>query len=223
LIRLEQTAKRYSGGIQALRGVSFELDAGEMAFLTGHSGAGKSTVLRLLSAQERASRGQVWLNGRELGRVRRREVPAIRRDMGLIFQNHRLLMGKPVFDNVALPLVIAGVPYAEISRRVRGALDKVSLGDRGKAYPGMLSTGQQQRVGIARAIVAMPSVLLADEPTGNLDPALSDDLMRLFLGLNEIGVTVLVASHELDLIKRMGRRVLVLQDGQLIDDVPARG
>ena len=222
MIRFEQTAKRYAGGIQALRGVSFELDAGEMAFLTGHSGAGKSTVLRLLSAQERASRGQVWLNGRELGRVRRRSVPSIRRDLGLIFQNHRLLMGKPVFDNVALPLVIAGLHYAEISRRVRGALDKVGLGDRGKAYPGMLSTGQQQRVGIARAIVGMPSVVLADEPTGNLDPALSEDLMRLFVELHEIGVTVLVASHELDLIKRLGRRVLVLNDGQLIDDVPAR-
>lgn len=223
MIRFEQTAKRYAGGIQALRGISFELQAGEMAFLTGHSGAGKSTVLRLLSAQERASRGQVWLNGRELGRVRRRSVPSIRRDLGLIFQNHRLLMGKPVFDNVALPLVIAGLHYAEISRRVRGALDKVGLGDRGKAYPGMLSTGQQQRVGIARAIVGMPSVVLADEPTGNLDPALSEDLMRLFVELHEIGVTVLVASHELDLIKRLGRRVLVLNDGQLIDDVPARG
>ncbi len=222
LIRFEQVAKRYPGGNQALTDIDFELGQGEMAFLTGHSGAGKSTLLRLLALLERPSRGRILMDSRNLSKVSRRKLPYLRRRIGMIFQDHRLLSDRRVFDNVALPLMIAGVPYREIRRRVRAALDKVGLLAKERAYPPMLSGGQQQRVGIARAIVNKPPVMLADEPTGNLDPALSEELMRLFVSFNELGVSVLVASHDLELIRRLGQRVLVLRDGQLIDDIPAR-
>lgn len=222
MVVFRQVCKRYRGGIRALDDINFSLKAGELAFLTGHSGAGKSSILRLISMQERATRGQVLVNQRDLGRLGRGWIPHVRRNMGLIFQDHRLLMNKPVFDNVALPLVIAGHSYAEIRKRVALALDKVGLGERARALPGMLSTGQQQRVGIARAIVHKPPLLLADEPTGNLDPELSANLMQLFLQLNELGTTILIASHDLELIRQLGQRVLVLREGQLQDDIPAR-
>ena len=222
MIRFERVAKRYPGGIQALSDVNFELADGELAFLTGHSGAGKSTLLRLIALLERPSRGQVLFDGRNVGKLARRHIPYLRRRIGVIFQDHRLLSDKKVFDNVALPLLIAGVSYSEIKRRVRAALDKVGLIDKENMYPPMLSGGQQQRVGIARAIIGKPPLLLADEPTGNLDPDMSADLMNYFVQLNEVGVTVLIASHDLDLIRRLGKRVLVLKEGTMVDDLPSR-
>ena len=222
MIRFEHVAKRYPGGIQALSDVNFSLEKGELAFLTGHSGAGKSTLLRLIALLERPSRGQVLFEGRNVGKLARRHIPYLRRRIGVIFQDHRLLSDKKVFDNVALPLMIAGLSYGEIKRRVRAALDKVGLLDKENMYPPMLSGGQQQRVGIARAIIGKPPLLLADEPTGNLDPDMSAELMNYFLQLNELGVTVLIASHDLDLIRRLGQRVLVLKDGEMIDDLPSR-
>ena len=192
-----------------------------MVFLTGHSGAGKSTLLRLVMMLERASRGQVIVNDRNLSTTPDRLAPQVRRDTGMIFQDHKLLKDKTVADNVALPLMIAGLKYADIRRRVRGALDKVGLRDKESAWPLTLSGGEQQRVGIARAIVGMPPLLLADEPTGNLDPMLSRELFALFEQLSEQGTTVLIASHDLDLIRRMRKRVLVLSTGRLADDIPA--
>lgn len=215
MVRFEQVAKRYPGGIQALSEVSFELARGEMVFLTGRSGAGKSTLLKLIALLERPTRGQVLFDGRNVSRISRRQIPWLRRQIGIVFQDHALLSDRRVFDNVALPLVIAGVAYPEIRRRVRAALDKVDLLDKERMYPPTLSGGQQQRVGIARAIVAMPPLLLADEPTGNLDPELSAELMGFFGQLNELGTTILIASHDLHLIRRLGRRVMVLEDGRL--------
>jgi cell division transport system ATP-binding protein len=220
MITFEHVSKRYPGGIAALQDVSFHLDPGEMVFLTGHSGAGKSTLLRLVLMLERASRGQIVIDGRNLGKAPSRLAPQVRRRIGMIFQDHKLLSDKSVFDNVALPLLIAGLRYPEIRKRVRAALDKVGLLSKEKSWPLTLSGGEQQRVGIARAIVGMPPVLLADEPTGNLDPDLSRDLFRLFRQLNAQGVTVLVASHDLALIRSMGQRVLVLAQGRLVDDIP---
>jgi len=222
MIVFEQVAKRYPGGVQALTDVSFSLQRGELAFLTGRSGAGKSTLLKLIALLERPSRGRVIFDGRNIGQMSRRQIPWLRRCIGIVFQDHALLSDRRVFDNVALPLVIAGAPYSEIRRRVHAALDKVDLLDKQRMYPPMLSGGQQQRVGIARAIVGKPPLLLADEPTGNLDPELSADLMQFFVQLNELGTTVLIASHDLDLIRRLGRRVMVLDDGRLVDEVEAR-
>jgi cell division transport system ATP-binding protein len=218
MISFDRVGKRYPNGLDALSDLSFALGAGEMAFVTGHSGAGKSTLLRLVALLERPSRGQVTVNGRNLGAVRRRGIARVRRGVGMVFQDHRLLLDRSVFDNVALPLVIAGAPREEIARRVRAALDKVGLLDREKSAPSMLSAGEQQRVGIARAIVAKPPVLIADEPTGNLDPQLAMEIMALFGEFEQVGTTVLVASHDLPLVKRMGKRVLVLDHGKLIDD-----
>ncbi len=218
MIRFDKVGKRYEGGREALTGISFHLTPGEMAFLTGHSGAGKSTLLKLIALIERLSYGQLFLNGRNISRVGRRRIPYIRRDIGIIFQNHKLLNDRTVFDNVALPLVIAGHRHQEIQRRVRAALDKVGLLDKERRSPVMLSGGEQQRVGIARAVVNKPPLLLADEPTGNLDPALSAEIMGLFRQFNEVGVTVLIASHDLDLIRRMGCRILTLDHGTLVDD-----
>jgi cell division transport system ATP-binding protein len=220
MITFEHVSKRYPGGTSALMEVSFHLDAGEMVFLTGHSGAGKSTLLRLILMLEQATRGQVLVDGRNLSRTPMRYAPRVRRHIGMIFQDHKLLNDKSVFDNVSLPLMIAGMRYADIRKRVRAALDKVGLRTKEKSWPLSLSGGEQQRVGIARAIVSMPPVLLADEPTGNLDPELSEELFGLFSQLNAQGVTVLIASHDLALIRRMGKRVLVLSQGRLIDDIP---
>ena len=218
MIRFDAVTKRYPGGHEALREVSFAIEPGELVFLTGHSGAGKSTVLKLVSLTERATRGAVSVGGTNLAAVPMRGVPALRRRVGQVFQDHRLLMDRTVFDNVALPLVIAAVPRAELERRVRGALDKVGLAPRERARPAELSAGEQQRVGIARAVVALPPVVIADEPTGNLDPTLAAEIMAIFASLTPLGTTVLVASHDLHLVQRMKRRVLVLDHGRLIDD-----
>ena len=219
MITFEHVSKRYPGGVAALQDVSFHLAPGEMVFLTGHSGAGKSTLLRLILMLERPTRGQVIVDGRNLGTTPSRLAPQMRRRIGMIFQDHKLLSDKTVFDNVALPLMIAGMRYADIRKRVRAALDKVGLLSKERNWPLTLSGGEQQRVGIARAIVSMPPVLLADEPTGNLDPQLSEDLFSLFRQLNGQGVTVLIASHDLSLIRAMSQRVLVLSQGRLVDDI----
>ncbi|MDC8013693.1 cell division ATP-binding protein FtsE [Tahibacter soli] len=218
MIRFDQVTKRYASGHEALHELSLELGAGEMAFITGHSGAGKSTLLKLIALIERPTRGHVTVNGQNIGAMRQRSVPQHRRGIGMVFQDHRLLMDRSVFDNVALPLVIAGLAREEIGKRVRAALDKVGLLDRDRAAPITLSTGEQQRVGIARAIVAKPAVLIADEPTGNLDPQLSAEIMQLFAEFQQVGTTVVVASHDLPLVKRMGKRVIVLDHGRLLDD-----
>ena len=221
MIRFERVSKRYEGGVRALQDVSFALDAGEMAFLTGHSGAGKSTLLRLILMLERPSGGAITLNGRDLCATPSRHAARVRRQIGMIFQDHKLLQDKTVFDNVALPLLIAGMHYQDIRKRVRAALDMVGLLSREKSPPIALSGGEQQRVGIARAIVGMPPLILADEPTGNLDPDLSRGLFDLFLQLNGQGISVLIASHDLQLIRSMGQRVLVLSEGRLVDDIAA--
>ena len=221
MIRFESVSKSYPEGREALIDVSFEVEAGEMLFVTGHSGAGKTTLLKLVALIERPSRGAIEVHGRNLARVRRREVPRLRRDIGMVFQDHRLLMDRSVADNVALPLVIAGVPREERGKRVRNALEKVGLDGRGKDAPAGLSTGEQQRVGIAGAIVARPALIIADEPTGNLDPQLSEEIMQLFVSLRQTGSTILIASHDLALLKRMKQRAVVLDHGHLIDDVPA--
>ncbi len=219
MIRFDTVSKRYPGGREALSRVSFELGAGEMAFLTGHSGAGKSTLMKLIILMERPSQGQVFLNGANLNRMTSRHVPMVRRRVGVVFQNHQLLFDRTVFDNVALPLVIAGFQHRETARRVRAALSKVGLADKEKQYPMALSGGEQQRVGIARAVVNKPDVLLADEPTGNLDPDLSREIMELFLAFNQVGVTTMIATHDLDLVARMRQRQFVLDHG-VLEEMP---
>ena len=218
MIRFDQISKRYPGGCEALIDISFEIGAKEMVFLTGHSGAGKSTLLRLIGLLERPSRGSILMHGANLAKVRQRGIPYIRRQIGMIFQDHRLLQDRTVFDNVAMPLVISGARRDQLGRRVRAALDKVGLLGKERSFPIALSGGEQQRVGIARAIVAKPPVVLADEPTGNLDPKLSAEIMQLFAQLNEVGICLIIASHNLDLVRHMKRRVLVLENGRLIDD-----
>ena len=222
MIRFEQVSKRYPEGKQALAEVNFKIEPGSMVFLTGHSGAGKSTLLRLIMMLERATRGQVVVGGRNLSTTPDKNAPLVRQQIGMIYQDHKLLNDKTVSDNVALPLMIAGLRYSDIKKRVRAALDKVGLLDREKSWPLALSGGEQQRVGIARAIVAMPPLILADEPTGNLDPDLSEELFGLFRHVSEQGTTVLIASHDLALVRKMGQRVLVLSNGRLIDDIPPR-
>ena len=221
MIRFDEVSKRYDGGSEALSRISFELADGEMSFLTGHSGAGKSTLMRLIILMERASQGQVIVNGTNLNRVSRRQVPTVRRNVGVVFQNHQLLSDRTVYDNVALPLTIAGFSPKEVGRRVRAALSKVGLSDKEKKYPVALSGGEQQRVGIARAVVNKPPLLLADEPTGNLDPELSQEIMDLFNQFNQVGVSVLIATHDLDLVQRMAKRELILRDGKLISSAVA--
>ncbi len=216
MIRFTNVSKRYPGGHEALSDLSFHLSPGEMAFLTGHSGAGKSTLLKLIALIERPSGGQVIVNGQNLAKVSRRKIPYHRRDIGIIFQDHRLLFDRTVFDNVALPLVIAGYSRDEIGRRVRAALDKVGLLKKEKLYPITLSGGEQQRVGIARAVINKPPLLLADEPTGNLDPELSREIMGIFEEFNRVGVTVLIASHDLALITQMKHRMLRLDQGRMV-------
>jgi len=220
MIQFNNVGKRYPGGREGLSGIELHIKAGEMVFLTGHSGAGKSTLLKLTTLIERSSYGQVIVNGKNLTSMKRRQIPYLRRDVGVIFQNHKLLYDRTVFDNVALPLVIAGHNHLEIQRRVRAALDKVGLLEMERRYPVMLSGGEQQRVGIARAVVNKPPLLLADEPTGNLDPQLSEEIMHLFEQFSQFGVTVLIASHDLDLISRLGHRILTLDHGRLVGDVP---
>ena len=221
MIHFDNVTKRYPGGHEGLSNVSLHIDPGEMVFLTGHSGAGKSTLLKLIGLLERSTRGQVRVGGRNLTRLRRRQIPYHRREVGMIFQDHRLLYDRTVFDNVAMPLVVAGLGHAEVGRRVRAALDKVGLLNKEKVYPITLSGGEQQRVGIARAVVSRPPVVLADEPTGNLDPELSQEIMQLFERFNQVGVTLLIATHDLELISRLGRRTLTLEQGRLLRDSAA--
>jgi len=216
VIRFDHVWKRYPNGREALSDLSLELDRGEMAFLTGHSGAGKSTLLKLIALIERPSRGTLVVNGQNTSTVARSKIPAFRRQIGVVFQDHKLLMDRPVYDNVGLPLVIAGVPEKEIDKRVRAALDQVGLLGRERNRPIELSTGEQQRVGIARAIVAKPALLIADEPTGNLDPDLAVEVMNIFKRFNEVGVTVLVASHDIHLIERYGMRRIIIEGGRAV-------
>ena len=219
VLRFDNVSKRYHGGHEALSEVSFEVAPGEMLFVTGHSGAGKSTLLKLIHLSERPSRGAVLFDDKNLLKVRGRRIALHRREVGVVFQDHRLLADRSVEDNVALPLLLRGLRRGDIARRVRVTLDKVGLGARAGALPTQLSAGEQQRVGIARAIVSEPRLLLADEPTGNLDPTLSAEILALFESLPERGTSVLVASHDLALVKRMKKRVLVLNQGRLVDDI----
>jgi len=219
VLRFDNVSKQYPGGRAALEEVSFAMAPGEMLFVTGHSGAGKSTLLKLVQLAERPSRGTVLFNERNLGKVRGRKVPMHRRSIGVVYQDHRLLADRSVGENVALPLVLRGTGRAEAGKRVRGALERLGLADRERALPTQLSAGEQQRVGIARAIIAEPALLIADEPTGNLDPTLSAEIMALFASLPERGTAVMVASHDLHLVKRMRKRVLVLDHGRLVDDI----
>mgnify|MGYP003668608836 FL=1 len=216
MISFERVSKRYDEGHDALREISIEIAQDELVFLTGHSGAGKSTLLRLIMLMDRPSRGQVIVNGQNLAGVRPRNIAQHRRNIGVVFQNHQLLFDRTVFDNVALPLIIAGYDSREVGRRVRAALDKVGLLNRERAMPIALSGGEQQRVGIARAVVGKPKILLADEPTGNLDPTLSAEIMNLFEAFNQVGVTVLIASHDLVLISRLRHRIITLSQGCLV-------
>jgi cell division transport system ATP-binding protein len=218
MVRFSQVSKRYPSGHEALRRVSFRLGEGEMAFVIGHSGAGKSTLLKLIIALEQATEGQLVVGGRNITRLPPRRLPGHRRDIGVVFQDHRLLPDRTVFDNVALPLVVSGAGHRDLARRTRAALDKVGLLDRERMYPIALSGGEQQRVGIARAVVNRPSLLLADEPTGNLDPELSDQIMDLFRDFNRHGVAVVVATHDQRHVERLGCRVLELRDGELMYD-----
>lgn len=221
MINFDNVSKRYPGGHTGLSSVSFHIEPGEMVFLTGHSGAGKSTLLKLIGLLERSSGGQVHVNGRNLTRLKNSKIPFHRREVGMIFQDHRLLHDRTVFDNVALPLVVSGLGHKEIGRRVRAALDKVGLLYKEREPPVTLSGGEQQRVGIARAVVSKPPLLLADEPTGNLDPELSREIMELFSQFNQVGVTLLIATHDIELITRMNKRILTLSKGALTGDRPA--
>jgi cell division transport system ATP-binding protein len=219
MIKFEHVSKKYATGFEAIQDVSFAINAGELVFLTGHSGAGKSTILKLIMLMERASSGSVQIENKALSQMVSKDIPLHRQQIGVVFQNHQLLSDRSVFDNIALPLRICGYDAVDAGRRVRAALDKVGLLNREKHNPKLLSTGEQQRVGIARAIVHKPKILLADEPTGNLDPQLSAEVMTLFQQFNQVGTTVLVASHDLSLIRRMNCRTLTLKEGRLVDDV----
>ncbi len=216
MIQFTNVYKQYPGGIDALKNINLLIDKGGMAFVTGRSGAGKSTLLKLIALIDRHSRGQIIVNGQNLSKVRRGQVAYFRRNIGFMFQDHRLLTDRTVFDNVALPLVIAGHRHQEIRKRVQAALDKVGLLNKQNKTPLMLSGGEQQRVGIARAVVHRPLLLLADEPTGNLDPALSWEIMCLFEQFNQVGVTILIASHDLEMIKRMKKRIITLREGKTL-------
>ena len=216
MIEFHNVTKRYEGGYEALSNVSLKLGDGQMAFLTGHSGAGKSTLLKIIALIEKPTRGQALLNRINLNNLARHRIPYIRRNIGIIFQDHQLLFDRSVFDNVALPLQIQGYRPQEIAKRTRAALDKVGLLSKEKSLPITLSGGEQQRVGIARAVVHKPMLLLADEPTGNLDPVLSREIMEIFVDFNQVGVTVLVASHDLALIDELDKPRITLNNGQLI-------
>lgn len=214
MITFEKVSKSYHD-FHALTNINCHIDKGEMVFLTGHSGAGKTTFLKLITRIESVSKGQIFVNDRNILRLRDRQIPYFRRQIGMVFQNPHLLTKQTIFQNVALPLIISGFRYTEIKRRVHAALDKVGLLSKKKYYPMALSVGEQQRVGIARAIVNRPLILLADEPTGNLDPDLSSDIMDLFSAFNAVGVTVIIATHDLALIAPLNHRVLTLKSGQL--------
>ncbi|MEM7406081.1 MAG: cell division ATP-binding protein FtsE [Pseudomonadota bacterium] len=215
MIQFLNVIKRYANGNEALKGISLEIGDGEFVFVTGHSGAGKSTLLRLVALLEQATSGQVLVGGHNLSSIKRAQVPYFRRNIGVVFQDHRLLADRSIFDNVALPLVIEGYSRHETARRVRAALDKVGLLKQERARPVELSGGEQQRVGIARAVVHRPAILLADEPTGNLDPLLSREIVDLFSEFNQVGMTIVLASHDIALVRRSGRRAVILREGEM--------
>ena len=218
MITFDNVSKRYPNGREALSGVSFTIQPGEFVFLTGRSGAGKSSVLKLIALLERPSRGTVTVSGQNTGKLKAGKIPAFRRAIGVVFQDHKLLVDRPIYDNVALPLVVAGTPLKEVDRRVRAALDQVGLLGRERSSPLELSVGEQQRVGIARAVISKPQLLIADEPTGNLDPALAVDVMRVFNRFQEVGVTVIIASHDPLLVEQFGQREIVLDAGRIASD-----
>jgi cell division transport system ATP-binding protein len=221
MIEFTHVSMRYPGGYDALRAVSFSVKPGELVFVTGHSGAGKSTLLRLLALIERPTRGQILVNKKNLERLPRWRIPYYRRELGVVYQDNKLLHDRTVYDNVALPLVAAGLRGDEIPKRVRAALDLVGLLGKEKLFPLVLSGGEQQRVGIARAVVHRPTLLIADEPTGNLDAELSTTIFDLFHSLNHHGTTVLIATHDLRQVARLNRRSLTLQSGELVRDSAA--
>ncbi|HLB31069.1 MAG TPA: cell division ATP-binding protein FtsE [Gammaproteobacteria bacterium] len=216
MIRFTNVSMRYEANIEALRRINLFIEQGAMVYVTGRSGAGKSTLLRLIALIERHTEGQVIVNGQNLERVSGRRIPLYRRNIGFTFQDHRLLRDRTVFDNVALPLVVAGYRYQEIRKRTQASLDKVGLLKKARFLPMQLSGGEQQRVGIARAVVNRPALLLADEPTGNLDPALALEIMQLFEQFNQVGVTVLIASHDLDILRKMKKKIITLREGRLL-------
>ena len=215
MISFDNVAKRYPNGREALAGVTFNIQPGEFVFLTGRSGAGKSSVLKLIALLERPTRGTVTVGGQNTSKLKSSRIPAYRRSLGVVFQDHKLLLDRPIYDNVALPLVVAGTPLKEVDRRVRAALDQVGLLGRERSSPLELSVGEQQRVGIARAVISKPQLLIADEPTGNLDPALSIEVMRVFKRFQEVGVTVIIASHDPHLVEQFGQREIVLDGGRI--------
>lgn len=218
MIKFESVSKTYQNNFTALNNVSFSMAEGEMAFLLGHSGAGKSTLLKLITLIEKPSAGNVVVGDQLLNKMRHSRIPYLRREIGVIFQDHKLLLDRSVFDNVALPLIVSGMRKEEISKRVRAALNKVGLLEKEQAKPVTLSGGEQQRVGIARAVINRPSILLADEPTGNLDEALSDEIIDIFADFNTVGVTVLIATHDMRQVSRLNKRIIELGNGEIIRD-----
>lgn len=217
MIQFTNVFMTYPSGNKALQNINLSIEKGEMVYISGRSGAGKSTLLKLINLIDRHTRGQIIVNGQNLERITRKRIPIFRRNIGFIFQNHRLLDDRTIFDNVALPLIIAGSNHQEVKRRVQAALDKVDLLSKINSYPMELSGGEQQRIGVARAVVNRPAILIADEPTGNLDPMLSWEMMKLFEQFNQVGVTVLIASHELDMIKHMNKKIIILDKGRILD------
>ena len=217
MIQFTNVFMTYPSGNKALQNINLSIEKGEMVYISGRSGAGKSTLLKLINLIDRHARGQIIVNGQNLERITRKRIPIFRRNIGFIFQNHRLLDDRTIFDNVALPLIIAGSNHQEVKRRVQAALDKVDLLSKINSYPMELSGGEQQRIGVARAVVNRPAILIADEPTGNLDPMLSWEMMKLFEQFNQVGVTVLIASHELDMIKHMNKKIIILNKGRILD------
>ena len=218
MIQFTNVFMTYPSGNKALQNINLSIEKGEMVYISGRSGAGKCTLLKLINLIDRHARGQIIVNGQNLERITRKRIPIFRRNIGFIFQNHRLLDDRTIFDNVALPLIIAGSNHQEVKRRVQAALDKVDLLSKINSYPMELSGGEQQRIGVARAVVNRPAILIADEPTGNLDPMLSWEMMKLFEQFNQVGVTVLIASHELDMIKHMNKRIIILNKGRILNN-----
>lgn len=215
MIKTEKLSKRFPGGFQALKNISLSIDPGEMVFVTGHSGAGKSTLLKLIGGLESPTSGTVEINGQDITKLSQSAIPFLRRNFGFVFQDLKLLFDRSVFDNVALPLIISGLPRSEIAKRVRAALDKVGLLQREKVNPVSLSGGEQQRLCIARAVVNKPAILLADEPTGNLDPAYAADIVTMFKAFNRVGVTVIIATHDPAMIEGLGARTLSIEAGEM--------